>query len=1607
MEFEADDYDDLNEHDDDDEEEEEEDDDDDEEDDDDYEDEELAGAGEFASTFSGLTGLRGLGGIISGVSARLKSILGHLRCYQEPSIQLIALQELAEILSVATEDTLTGYFSCDPFVKELVNLMKGSEFSFGEESPEIMLLACRCLSNLMEALPSAVGSVVYNGAIPVLCSKLMEIQYIDLAEQALSTLEKISVEYPTSIVREGGLLAVLMYLDFFSTNVQRTAVTTAANCSRNVPNDCFDMIKEVVPILERLLSYSDQKVIDQACLALVRLVESFKYNTEHLESIVSKDLAQNILNLLSSTTTSVVSPHLYTQLLTLLRHTAKGSSKLAFELLHNNIVEILYQILTGSVLSKSEPNHLGDDSAALTKLVNRPGDQVWEALGVAIELLPPLPKDGDAAQESQTSSSSTKTNSESEADSRMELFKKNPAVMAKFAEVLLPTFIEVFSSTVVTQVRLRVVAALLKTVFYTDIEVLTRVLKGVSFAGFIAAVLSRQDHPMLVVGAIQLAELLMVKLPDLYHLLFYREGVMNEIIKLSDNVVTSETQNEAEQQHDLIEGSKVTKDQVDTKLNESAEHDGAESSNQVEVDLSIADSSRTPRTPSRSSRAQKDSEVTPSAGLRLIEKFAMSLGSSNLGALTRLENGVYDIRKWISQKSMEFRKKYIDVDQQQSDGSSTIQSAHKVMRDLEELASKLKGDSNDPLALDTLVSLTGFLKTPEESATSFEFLQSGLMEHLLEYLTNPNYSPTDLSKRQLAFLHVFVGGPHPSFNEAEQAKIISSEPKIAAFPVLVKKLQQSLTQLEPFEVVTSYQSPLDEVRNPTSMLAKQIKLKLIPEDGLEVPSSYSNLVVSIHAIATFKALDDYLKPRVAFASSSSRLGDRLSSSRLANAFAAFAAAAGLDADDSRENERLDTLNQGKLDDSEGEEEEEEDDEHTENLKGGEDEMELGEEKDSSDMEVDEESHELKDDPTPTSKGKTTEGVADEHEEGEQASKQAKLSYASAAQKATDWHLEFSIGDVVIDTEWTIYKAIHQHLNQTTQKSRNIWSTIYPVKYRKVSDSSKKITQPQSSKSEYSPAEKSAGDNSLKDSYCQILQLLRELHSLNTRYLELYSQTDLCLESLAVLSPSKFINGKLTAKMNRQLDEPMVVVSSCLPSWCEYLANEYPFLFPFGTRYLYLQSTAFGYSRSIARYQNQQSRSAQQDTRRDESQPLLGRIQRQKVRISRSRMLESAVKVMDLYGSQQSILEVEYFEEAGTGLGPTLEFYATVSKEFCKKSLKLWRDDDDSDPSRKYVTSQLGLFPRPVSESYLESENGMKILNLFKAMGKFVAKALIDSRIIDLPFNPIFIKTLLNPAEDIKNLRSVMHIDSVLGNSLKIIKHFVREKQRIMRNSALNEAERQEALNSLRHNGVSLDDLCLDFTLPGYPEIEFVENGANVAVTIENVEEYLDGVLEHTVGSGVTTKVAAFRDGFNTVFPLKHLNAFSPEELVMLFGQAEEDWSAEMLLDAIKADHGYTLESRPIQFLIDIMSSFTSEQRREFLQFVTGSPKLPIGGFKNLLPAFTVVCKPNELPLTPDDYLPSVMTCVNYLKMPNYSTEEIMRKKLEKAMKEGQGSFHLS
>ncbi|KAI8443508.1 hypothetical protein BY996DRAFT_4540516, partial [Phakopsora pachyrhizi] len=142
------------------------------------------------------SGFRGLGGIMAGFTHRLKNILNSLKARGPGTStdRLVALQELAEILAVSNEDTLAGYFQTDSFARELVSILRGTpernELEDEDEDEvalvaaltdghggdvEQMLLASRCLANLMEALPGSAHTVVHHGAVPVLCAKLLEI----------------------------------------------------------------------------------------------------------------------------------------------------------------------------------------------------------------------------------------------------------------------------------------------------------------------------------------------------------------------------------------------------------------------------------------------------------------------------------------------------------------------------------------------------------------------------------------------------------------------------------------------------------------------------------------------------------------------------------------------------------------------------------------------------------------------------------------------------------------------------------------------------------------------------------------------------------------------------------------------------------------------------------------------------------------------------------------------------------------------------------------------------------------------------------------------------------------------------------------------------------------------------------------------------------------------------------------------------------------------------------------------------------------------------------------------------------------------------------------
>lgn len=96
------------------------------------------------------------------------------------------------------------------------------------------------------------------------------------------------------------------------------------------------------------------------------------------------------------------------------------------------------------------------------------------------------------------------------------------------------------------------------------------------------------------------------------------------------------------------------------------------------------------------------------------------------------------------------------------------------------------------------------------------------------------------------------------------------------------------------------------------------------------------------------------------------------------------------------------------------------------------------------------------------------------------------------------------------------------------------------------------------------------------------------------------------------------------------------------------------------------------------------------------------------------------------------MEIEYKDEIGTGLGPTLEFYNLVSEELRTKKPEYWR---------KGIVDN-SLFPAPVAMQQVSNDEMKKIYEHFRMAGTFMAKSIVDDRLIDLPLSPLWWDILL-------------------------------------------------------------------------------------------------------------------------------------------------------------------------------------------------------------------------------------------------------------------------
>lgn len=113
--------------------------------------------------------------------------------------------------------------------------------------------------------------------------------------------------------------------------------------------------------------------------------------------------------------------------------------------------------------------------------------------------------------------------------------------------------------------------------------------------------------------------------------------------------------------------------------------------------------------------------------------------------------------------------------------------------------------------------------------------------------------------------------------------------------------------------------------------------------------------------------------------------------------------------------------------------------------------------------------------------------------------------------------------------------------------------------------------------------------------------------------------------------------------------------------------------------------------------------------------------------------------------------------------------------------------------------------------------------------------------------------------------------------------------------------------------------------------------------------------------------------------------------------------------AIIPDHGFDRQSRVFREFIRFLTEVKPNDRSQLMKFLSGSKRMQNGGFAALNPRLTVVLKKVDgvSNAPPDSHLPSVSTCAKYLKIPGYSSYEVLKKQFNQAMWEGADNFTLS
>ncbi|XP_058558260.1 E3 ubiquitin-protein ligase TRIP12 isoform X3 [Neofelis nebulosa] len=417
-------------------------------------------------------------------------------------------------------------------------------------------------------------------------------------------------------------------------------------------------------------------------------------------------------------------------------------------------------------------------------------------------------------------------------DARAQLMKEDPELAKAFIKTLFGVLYEVYSSSAGPAVRHKCLRAILRIIYFADAELLKDVLKNHAVSSHIASMLSSQDLKI-VVGALQMAEILMQKLPDIFSVYFRREGVMHQVKHLaeSESLLTSPPKACTNGSGSLGSTTSVSSGTATAATNAAADvgSPSLQHSRDDSLDLSpqgrLSDVLKRKRLPKRGPRRPKyspprdDDKVdnqakSPTTTQSPKSSFLASLNPKTWGRLSAqsnsnniepartagvsglaraaskdtISNNREKIKGWIKEQAHKFVERYFSSENM--DGSNpALNVLQRLCAATEQLNLQVDGGAECLVEIRSIVS--------ESDVSSFEIQHSGFVKQLLLYLTSK--SEKDAVSREIRlkrFLHVFFSSPLPGEEPIGRVEPVGNAPLLA----LVHKMNNCLSQMEQFPV---------------------------------------------------------------------------------------------------------------------------------------------------------------------------------------------------------------------------------------------------------------------------------------------------------------------------------------------------------------------------------------------------------------------------------------------------------------------------------------------------------------------------------------------------------------------------------------------------------------------------------------------------------------------------------------------------------------------------------------------------------------------------------------------------------------------------------------